>query len=215
MNLLQAFYFRTVAFFYALYIRIVYWSSRVEMNGRQILSENEGREKFLFIFWHGESYCLYPLLEGRKAYAVVTSDTRGNYIAPLCSYFGYSSIRLPDRREKGNSFHVLRKVMGNADGDLLLSLDGPTGPYHCPKDFPFALAMYLRYRVIPISMDMKRKVSLRRRWDRFTIPLPFNRIVFTFHDPLTVSKSDLEEDFSFLKEKVRSEMEHNREALNP
>ena len=67
--------------------------------------------------------------------------------------------------------------------------------------------MYLRYRVIPISMDMKRKVSLRRRWDRFTIPLPFNRIVFTFHDPLTVSKSDLEEDFSFLKEKVRSEME--------
>lgn len=215
MNLLTELYFRTVALFYALYIRFVYWSSTIETKGRKALSEKGGQEKFLFVFWHGESYCLYPLLKDRKAYALVTSDSRGNYIAPLCSYFGYSPIRLPDRRQKGNSFHLLRKAMKSVDGDLLLSLDGPTGPYHSPKEFPFVLAMYLRYRMIPISMDMQRKIRLGRRWDRFTIPLPFNRIVFTFHDPFTVSKVDLEEDFSFLKEKVRSEMELHQEELNP
>jgi|SRR6056297_139724 len=207
MNMLKGIYYKIIAFCYALYIRFVYWSSTVEIEGEGRIAQKEESEKFIFIFWHGESFCLYPVLKLRKPYVIVTSNSRGNYIAPLCRSFGYSPIRLQDRKEKGNSFHILRKVIENGDGDLLLSLDGPIGSYHCPKDFPFTLSLYLRRRIIPMSLKIKRKFYIKKRWDHFIIPLPFNRISVKFHEPEAFSRIDRRDNFSSLKLKIKTEME--------
>lgn len=207
MNFLREQYYRMIAFCYALYIRFVYWSSKVEIEGKDRLLQKEELEKFIFIFWHGESFSLYPVLKGRKSYIIVTSNSRGNYISPLCRYFGYFPIRLQDKKEKGNSFHILRKVIENGDGDLTLSLDGPVGSYHCPKDFPFTLSIYLRRRIIPISLKMKRKLIMKKRWDHFIIPLPFNSISVKFHEPEGFSRIDRKDDFSSIKLKIKTKME--------
>jgi len=102
---------------------------------------------------------------------------------------------------------VLRTYIKKGEGDLLLALDGPLGPFHSPGKFPFVLAMYFKYRIVPISIQIRNMITLANRWDRFTIPLPFTRIRIRLHDPISLSGKDLEEDFASLKEKIRSEME--------
>ncbi|MCL1807519.1 MAG: hypothetical protein FWG31_07440 [Oscillospiraceae bacterium] len=46
---------------------------------------------------------------------------------------------------------------------------------------------------------MKRKIRLKRRWDKYMIPLPFSRMTFTVHPPLEVHKKE----FDALPEKIR------------
>lgn len=103
-------------------------------------------------------------------------------------------------------FLKIRKKVKN-HFDLAISLDGPLGPFHGPKVFPFVMALFTKYRIVPISIRVKRKIQSRKRWDQYTIPLPFNRIELHVHDPIEIERTDLNDYFLVKREKIRKEME--------
>lgn len=53
---------------------------------------------------------------------------------------------------------------------------------------------------------MKRKIILKHRWDKFIIPLPFNDINVYVHDPITVDKQDLKDEFEKLRKEAKEMM---------
>ena len=198
--------YRTIARLYAYYILFVYKSSKVIKTGQYQLLNSDEKENFIFTFWHGDSHCFYPAALERNIYVLITEDDRGNYIASLCGYFNYVPIRIPDRSTGKNLIFKIRKQINN-QYDLAMSLDGPLGPYHVPKIFPFVMALFTKNRVVPLSIKIKRKIHVKKRWDKLTIPLPFNIIELHIHHPMKIEKEDLRNNFSLIQEKIKITME--------
>lgn len=188
------------------YILLVYKTSRVSIEDN--LGLLGSGEDFVIGFWHGESYCLYPALRGRRLYVVTTRDLRGDYISLICRFFGYTPIRVPDESAGGNFLFEIRKMInGEGSASLAVALDGPLGPYHEPKSFAFAVARLARRRVLPVTVECSARISSKKRWDKYIVPLPFGEIKLTVHSPLEVGKDDVREDFAALRETIKKHME--------
>lgn len=104
MSQIMRYFLRLTGNFSALYIQVVYWSSKVIKTGDFNLLSRQQEEKFIFTFWHGENYCFYPIAKNKRVHIITTVDTRGNYISSLCEYFGYVPIRVPDITVDGGFF---------------------------------------------------------------------------------------------------------------
>ena len=60
------------------YIDFVYRTSNVAILGYDSVLRDPEAEKMIALFWHGDSFCLYPALKGLNLYIVVTKDRRGD-----------------------------------------------------------------------------------------------------------------------------------------
>ena len=210
MNKITRTFQKLLTYIAIFYIDFVYKTSKVTASGEFNLLNPEEKEKFILGFWHGESFSLYPFLKGYSLYVITTENGRGDYITLICNHFGYKTIRVPDESVGGNFLFKIRKeINGEKKGNLALTLDGPLGPYHEPKSFPFITALLTKRRVLPLTAKFKRKINLKSRWDNFTIPLPFNKIEVHFHSPIEVIKKELENDALSLKNSTKDMMESN------
>ncbi|MDF2700024.1 MAG: hypothetical protein K0Q49_1580 [Haloplasmataceae bacterium] len=189
--------------FFIYYIKFVYRTSKIISKGNYHLLNQE--EKYIFGFWHGNSYTAFPYLRDGNMYIITTVNKRGDYISALCDAFKYHPIRVPDESEAGGNFlfKIRREINGEKKANLATTLDGPLGPYHEPKSFPFMVALLNKRQFVCVSIKCKRKINLNKRWDKYVIPLPFNKIELNFSDPIDVTKADLNEDFKTIKEKVK------------
>jgi lysophospholipid acyltransferase (LPLAT)-like uncharacterized protein len=208
MRILGLLFAKIIGLGSALYINMVFWTSKIEKKDPRGILENLVNEQYVFVFWHGDSYCMYPILKNRPLLIITTADRRGDYISEISKRFGYVPIRIPDKATGGKS---LAKIKDNVDNhpesSIGITLDGPLGPYHEPKEFPFIAAVLTGKRVLPITVKVSRKIQLNKRWDKYSIPLPFGEIKLRIHEPLEVAKDDRKNDFSKLREKVLKEMD--------
>jgi len=192
------------------YIEFVYKTSKVRFIGHTEIFTQEDAEKVIALFWHGDSYCLYPALKGSSLYVVTTKDRRGDYISDVCKYFGYETIRVPDVSDGENNLSgLIRIIKREDDSNIAIAIDGPLGPYHVPKDFAIISALLSKRRIMPISFSAKREIELKRRWDHLKIPLPFNELKVIFKEPIEVLREDKKEQFASLKSQIRVIMETN------
>ncbi len=189
--------------FSAIYIEFVRFSSKIMIYGDQRFMD-KFNEKFIFVFWHGDSYCFY--LQARKNFCVLTTaDREGEYISNLVRHFKGIPIRVPDKSSGRNLIYKIKKTVGNKY-DLAMTLDGPLGPFHEPKVFPFVLARFLKRRIVPVAVSVKWKIRIASRWDRYMIPLPFNAIKFCVYPPVFVSSRDQDSEFMYIREKIKRKL---------
>lgn len=73
-----------------------------------------------------------------------------------------------------------------ADGQLVITPDGPRGPRHSINIGAAWLARATGVPIIPLSTAMSRAWRFRS-WDRMCIPKPFARVVVHYGDPVTIA----------------------------
>lgn len=191
------------------YIDFVYKTSKIEKKGNLEYLESEYPEKFVVFIWHGDSYCYYPFLKGKQLNIVTTQNKRGGVISRISKYFGYDVIRLPDSAADGNYiFQIKNQINKKNNANLVLSVDGPTGPEHEINDFAMIMALFSKRKILPLSVEVEHSFTLKNRWDNLKIPLPFNRITVRVNDFYELKKQDRKENFSFAKEKIKKVMEY-------
>ena len=176
------------------YIKFVYKTSKIIVHGDMGFHSNPGAsdERYIICFWHGESYCFYPLL-GDIGITIITTETRrGAYISELARRFGYKPIRVPDDTNGDGSFSIKNVINAVKGEHVAISLDGPYGPRHEPKRFPIVTSLVTKKKIQLLSVDVRRGLRVKWRWDKFVIPLPYNTMTFTFHEPFNVSKNEIE-----------------------
>jgi hypothetical protein len=182
------------------YIELVYYTSRITIKGnKDLLSIN--KEKYIYCYWHGDAFALYPLIKkiknDVKIVVITTENIRGDYIDFICKFYNYQTFRLPDISLKGNLIFKMRKLLKN-EYDLAMALDGPIGPIHQPKMFVFKLAQFLNRKIIPINVEVSRKFTIKGRWDKYKIILPFNCIKYYIADPIEVKPNLFNQHALFL-----------------
>ncbi|CCU77882.1 conserved hypothetical protein [Halanaerobium saccharolyticum subsp. saccharolyticum DSM 6643] len=191
------------------YIDFVYKTSKIEKKGNLKYLESDYPDKFVLFIWHGDSYCYYPFLKRKKLNIVTTQNKRGGVITRISNHFGYDVLRLPDTAADGNyMFQLKSQINKTNNANLVLSVDGPEGPEHQIKDFAIIMALFSDRKILPLTVDIKHSVSLKNRWDKLKIPLPFNKITINVKKPFKIERKDRKEKFKSLKKEIKKSMEN-------
>ena len=158
----------------ALYVRLVAATSRV--------SGPVTDEQVVLALWH--EYNLVAAVvawKRRRAHRHTSFSTqtfRGEVMTAMLRALNADSVPLPAPDERSESTRLSRELarIGREGASVVVSPDGPTGPYRRAKPGALIVAREAALAIQPWSVSVRPPFRLTGRWDRMLIPLPFGRI---------------------------------------
>ncbi len=136
-------------------------------------------------FWHEDSLAMNLVLKRltERAAAVkvlVTGDERGEYIQYMLEKCGGEAVRMEYGTGSISALAGVLKDLKKNESNVAVALDGPLGPRHVPKKLPLLLSEKSRTELVGITVSYSRRITLKKRWDHYKIPLPFSTITVQF-----------------------------------
>lgn len=153
---------------------------------------NEPPGQSLFAVWHGQSFPLFYWARHRKLCLLPVETWRGDTIAYLAKRYGYRSIRLMERGtplQRSKNLSELIKIIKEGY-DVPVAVDGPPSPliHHKAKPGILYLSQKTGVPIVPVGINIKRKIILFWRWDRYEIPLPGSEVEINFGKPFAATE---------------------------
>lgn len=174
------------------YLWLVDKTSKITYSGMELLQEPN-----IVGFWHEDCFITHLILKELSAYqqkatVLVTEKWRGNVIQEMVEKNKGEVFRVAYKGKTVDQFKRLFKKAKTTNNIIVLAVDGPKGPRHKIKKVAFLLAYKNNKHFIGLRVDYKHKIRLFGRWDRFIIPLLFNKIRIQFVDLGKISAADLQ-----------------------
>jgi lysophospholipid acyltransferase (LPLAT)-like uncharacterized protein len=155
------------------------------------------RDQVILAFWHEYNLVMYAVASARRGdlpHASFTTDTpRGTVIATIFeSLAGRAGqveiIRLPEEADREAARSLARRLgdLGSTGYSLVVTPDGPWGPYRVAKPGALLVARQSGLPVLPMAVRARPAIRLTRRWDRQLLPLPFSRLELVTGPPIPV-----------------------------
>jgi len=184
-------------------IWFIYLTSKRRYYNLEIVEKFRGKP-VVFVFYHGRSAMLSPLIKSMKipAYCITSQHADGRFMAKLQRLFGLRAIY--GSGTKG-SLNVLRegvRVTREKKSSIVVSVDGPSGPAFACHEGALYFAKMSGAPIIPCCFSASRAKMLNR-WDRYLIPKLFGTITCGIGEPIYIDAKSKGEDF----EKKRLEVE--------
>ena len=162
----------------ALYVRLVARTARV--SGPPIT-----QEQVIFALWHESNLvaavAAYRLRHDQRHVSFSTRRFRGIVMNAMLHGLGWGAVTLPDpdhptSRTEATSVSRAMARVGREGKSLVVSCDGPLGPYRVAKPGVLIVARESEVPVLPWAVAIRPSLRLTRRWDRQLVPLPFCRM---------------------------------------
>ncbi len=162
------------------------------------------RKPAIFMFWHGRSMMLSPMVavRGMRAYAISSKHNDGRIMAKVQRLFGLRPLYGSTTR---GGMEVLRgglRILMDGRYSLCISPDGPSGPSMRVQDGVLYFSKMTGAPIIPVCYSASR-AKFANRWDRYLIVKPFSKITCIVGEPVFVPRKATDEEF----ESVRKELE--------
>jgi lysophospholipid acyltransferase (LPLAT)-like uncharacterized protein len=133
---------------------------------------------------------------GDLPHASFTTDTpRGKVIATIFESLArrpgqIAILPLPDERDREAARALARQLgdLGAGGYSLVVTPDGPWGPYRVAKPGALIVARQSGLPILPVAVRAQPALRLTRRWDRQLLPLPFSRLSLVVGEPMTISE---------------------------
>jgi lysophospholipid acyltransferase (LPLAT)-like uncharacterized protein len=173
----------------ALYVRLVAATCRVEgprvTDGQVVLA-----------VWH--EYNLVAAvaahrLRGRNHHVSFSTRTfRGRVMNAMLAGLDAGAVPLPAESERAEAARLSRELarLGREGSSLVVSPDGPVGPYRRAKPGALIVAREAALPLQPWAVVIRPSLRLSRRWDRHLVPIPFCRLRVVEGRALTVGPRD-------------------------
>lgn len=193
-----------VAWLVKQYIKLVFYTSKWSIVGIDIPEKFiQEKKPFVACFWHGRLAMIPKMWQWKEPpmTALVSAHQDGLLVGKVFKLFGVNYITGSTNRKGSQALRQTIRILkeGNPIG---MTPDGPRGPREVVYPGIVTMARLGGASMIPVSYSVKR-YRLLNTWDRFMLPLPFNRGVFLWGEPITVSPDATEEDM----EKARLSLE--------
>ncbi|NJC89291.1 MAG: DUF374 domain-containing protein [Desulfuromonas sp.] len=189
-------------------IRLTHACLRIETFGEKPLRELwNARRHVILAFWHDQLFMMASGYRGPGASVLISASRDGEYIARTMDYFDIGSIRGSSTRGGRAAFREMVEL-AKQPVDLAITPDGPKGPRHEVKEGVVQLARLSGRPVVPMAFVCSRGHRFRS-WDRFLLPLPPGRGVFSFGEPLYYTEDDNVESF---RQRLQQAMGENEQA---
>jgi hypothetical protein len=197
------------AWLIAMYIRLVYWTTRWSMTvPPEVEGLLAGGKPFVACFWHGRlSIMRVALPRQMPVYMLISEHPDGQMISRSVSYMGVRTVKASRKRGGITALRAMQRVLAKG-GSIGITPDGPRGPRMRAKGGALKTAQLSGAPILPISGAVSRRLILSS-WDRFCLPLPFGRGIILWGDAISVPRHATEEEL----EGLRLELETRLNAL--
>ncbi|WP_425403075.1 lysophospholipid acyltransferase family protein [Hwanghaeella sp.] len=176
---------RFLCWLISVYLRLVYHTSRWDHRESEFLDPLVATgEAFVIALWHNRVVMMpYAWRRKNRPITIFTSDHRdGRLVAYSMGWFGFDTVFGSTKRTEMKTIRLI--VRSLKDGRLFgMTPDGPRGPRMRVKSGVVAMARMADVAIIPVAYSCKRRVVMDT-WDRLIVPLPFNRGVFLWGEPV-------------------------------
>ena len=153
------------------------------------------REPAVLAFWHEYNLVLFVVASARRGdlpHASFTTDTpRGTVIRTIFESMARGPVvvlALPDERDAAAGRALARRLgdLGASGFSLVVTPDGPWGPYRVAKPGALIVARQAGLPILPLAVHARPAIRLRSRWDRQLVPLPFSQLDLVAGERLAV-----------------------------
>ncbi|GAB6887100.1 lysophospholipid acyltransferase family protein [Desulfothermus okinawensis JCM 13304] len=145
----------------------------------------------LFTLWHDELFAPIYVHRHEDVVILVSESRDGEFVSRILNRFGYATIRGSSTRGGVKALKKLTKMVNNHPKDIAVTIDGPTGPRHIPKQGVIYLAWKLNIPIVPVRSFVNFKKIFYKSWDRFQLPLPFATCKIVYGSPYRISHKKL------------------------
>lgn len=155
--------------------------------------------------WHDQLLLLpAAYYNGAGAQILISRSKDGELIARTLQHLGHHAVRGSSSRGGSAAFKQLLRLT-KQPYDIGITPDGPLGPRHQIKDGVAQLARLSGRAVVPVALVSSRGHRFNS-WDRFLLPYPFGRIVYSYGEPLYCGRND---DLEQFKQQLQQAMNDN------
>jgi lysophospholipid acyltransferase (LPLAT)-like uncharacterized protein len=194
MNVKERLLLAVVPFVASIAIRLLYLTIRTEVLGENSLRSLWQRgEQVIISLWHDQLLLMVLGYPGKHAKILISSSRDGELLARTLKYFAQDMVRGSSSRGGRAAFRELLNLCKEKT-DLVLTPDGPKGPRHKLKDGVVQLARLSGRPVVPMAFVCSRGHRFKS-WDRFLLPYPFCRGIYSFGEPVWFDKAEGVERF--------------------
>jgi hypothetical protein len=180
---------RTIGRAMALYARLVAATAR--MGGDRV-----NREPVVLAFWH--EYNLVAAIAALRVrrhqhhVSFSTQTFRGQVMDAMLGALGAGSVPLPPEGDRAGAARLTLDMarLGREGASVVISPDGPLGPYRQAKPGALIVAREAGLGIQPWAVIARPSIRLGRRWDRHVVPLPFCRLRVVEGMPITVAERE-------------------------
>ena len=194
-------------------LRIYFATLRVQVLGkdRAVVKLSTSDSGCLFLMWH-DSVLLTPLIAWATAWQpiclLISYSRDGDIATEIGKRFpSVDVIRVKHSSRAGALVECCRLLKNRHN--LLITPDGPRGPRHQIKPGALFACQRCASPIIPVVYAASRQITLSS-WDRFRIPLPFSRVLFSILEPISCFPHG---DLDQLKSEVEQKMSAEEERL--
>lgn len=189
MKLADKLLLMTVPLTAAALMRLLYLSVRCETLGLDNLKGVwDKNERAIIPFWHDQLLLMVFGYPGEAAKLLISSSNDGELLARTMRYFSQDTVRGSSSKGGRAAFKEMLNLC-NTDADVVLTPDGPRGPRHELKDGVVQLARLSGRPIIPLAFVCSRGHRFGS-WDRFLLPYPFSRGVYSYGAPIYFEKGE-------------------------
>lgn len=170
----------------AAYVRLVAATCRV--HGPPV-----SQEQVVLAFWHEYNLvaaaAAHRLRRHEHHVSFSTQTFRGEVMTAMLAALDAGSVPLPPEGERAQAARLSLELarVGREGASLVISPDGPVGPYRRAKPGALIVAREAGVPIQPWAVAARPCLRLRGRWDRHIVPLPFSRLRVVQAEPITVA----------------------------
>jgi len=169
----------------ALYVRGVAATCRVQ--GPPVI-----QDQAILAFWHEYNLVAAAAahrLRGHQHHVSFSTQTfRGEVMNAMLRGLDAGSVPLPPEGDRAGAARLTRDMarLGREGASVVVSPDGPVGPYRRAKPGALIVARESGIPLLPWAVAVRPALRLGRRWDRHVVPLPFCRMRVVQGEPIQV-----------------------------
>jgi len=178
------------------------WNNTIKnycINCNAPVSFHKKKISVIALGWHGKIFFHIFFPWQNRAKVLISESDDGEILSRILAKFSFSFVRGSSNKGGKKARSGIIDAL-NSGWDIIITPDGPRGPYHTVKPGAFDTALELNVPLfLVISVGSKGKEL--KMWDKFFIPFPFSKSYYFVFGPYFVK--DREKDMDF----IRSEMD--------
>lgn len=170
-------------------MKVIFRTIQIDYKNKEAVEKLKGEGKnFIISFWHGNMLLGWFVHRGKNSASLISKSKDGALLAKLLKNWNYEVIR--GSSNDGGKEALFKMVKLASDNKILaMTPDGPKGPIHKFKAGAVITAKKTGVPIVLAGISYKRKIVMRKSWDRFEVPRVFSKTFITYSDPIYIDKS--------------------------
>lgn len=136
----------------------------------------------IFAIWHESNLvaatAAFRLRAEKRVISFSTRGFRGIVMNTMLESMGSGVVALPEESNRAEAAKLAKEMarIGREGSSLVVSCDGPAGPYRVAKPGVLIVSRESGIPIHPWAVAIRPAIRLSGRWDRHLVPLPFCRM---------------------------------------